>query len=107
MFADTNEAIEQCIYKEKLVAQQYGDGFSSKHEFFGVLHEEVYEALEEIQKLVKGYKKLDYAIRKEKEYPAVIEEIRSNAVLAIKELLQICAVCDKEKEATSRDKAFG
>ena len=90
--------IEKLISKELARASKgYGETFASAHEGESVIREEIKEVKEEYVKLKLQFNDVWQAVRsKDSERQlAGVERVRGYAKNAIKELIQVCAMCDK------------
>ena len=95
-----NKEIEALVKRELEEANKIHPQFSSTHEGYAVILEETEELAEEsieIHKIIKTWwtclrKDEDIAIQKNR-----VENIRKHAVNAVKEAIQVIAMCDKFK----------
>lgn len=95
-----NKEIEALVKRELEEANKIHPPFSSTHEGYAVIleeTEELAEESEEIEKIIKTWwaylrKDEDIAIQKNR-----VENIRKHAVNAVKEAIQVIAMCDKFK----------
>ena len=93
-----DKTVENLIAKElDRASKMYGDNFSSAHEAESVINEEIEETKEDVDKIISGHWELWQAVRvRDEEYASKnIQKIRHYAVLAISELIQVAAMCDK------------
>lgn len=84
-------AAEEC----SRAREEYGEKYSSPHEGYGVLCEEVQEAADEIKAVRMDLDYLLRAIRFGEPMDALLAEIRVEALHGAAELLQVAAVCEK------------
>lgn len=95
-----NKEIEALVKRELEEANKIHPQFSSTHEGYAIILEETEELAEEsieIHKIIKTWwaylrKDEDIAIQKNR-----VENIRKHAVNAVKEAIQVIAMCDKFK----------
>lgn len=87
-------ASEEC----KRAREEYGEKYSSPHEGFGILCEEVQEAEDEVKAVRRDLSYLLRAIRHGEPMDALISEVRMDALSGAAELLQVAAVCEKMME---------
>lgn len=93
-----NKEIENLVNRELEEANKIHPQFSSTHEGYAVIleeTEELAEESEEIEKLIRTWwaylrKDEDTGIQKRR-----VEKIRIHAVNAVKEAIQVIAMCDK------------
>jgi len=92
-------AIEGCIKLELERANHLWPQFASTHEGWAVIKEEVEEALEDTHAMKHETAFLFEKIREHHAYDTfkenIVGDIRYRAVQAIKELVQVAAMCDK------------
>lgn len=98
MFKVTNEEIEQLIQKEIEGAKEYPN-YHSDHEFYSVLKEEIEEAEEKYTEMKIFLNEIWFKIRgrdcDDTHIDFHAENVYNTSIKAIKELLQVCAVCEK------------
>lgn len=95
-----NKEIEDLVKRELEEANKIHPQFSSTHEGYAVIleeTEELAEESEEIEKIIRTWwaylrKDEDMEIQKRR-----VEKIRIHAVNAVKEAIQVIAMCDKFK----------
>lgn len=95
-----NKEIENLVKRELEDANKIHPQFSSTHEGYAVIleeTEELAEESEEIEKIIRTWwaylrKDEDIDIQKRR-----VEKIRNHAVNAVKEAIQVIAMCDKFK----------
>lgn len=69
--------------------------FHSQHEAYGVLKEEIEEAVDEINKLLKHEEQFWIDVKKDIKADHIIGLMKVDAIEAVKELIQVIAMCDK------------
>lgn len=91
--------IEQMIKEELAQANKVWPQFASTHEGWAVLNEEVQEAAEDMTDVFQQTENLFERIREYHAYDGFKENqvggIKESAIKAIKELIQVAAMCDK------------
>lgn len=98
------EIINLCAKEELERANKDNPPFRSKHEAFGVLAEELWEAREEINSAMKTFDELteDVFSDYDQDLQRDISQLRLYAVAGASELVQVIAMCDKWKEYYAR-----
>lgn len=95
-----NKEIENLVNRELEEANKIHPQFSSTHEGYAVIleeTEELAEESEEIEKIIRtwwAYLRKDEDIETQKRR---VEKLRIHAVNAVKEAIQVIAMCDKFK----------
>ncbi len=96
--ANTEDLVSRAISEELEVARTHGKKFSTNHEAYAVLKEEIEETRSELE-MAENYLIFFWNLVKKDAYPKElrdkIEVIYESAKNAAKEALQVCAVCRK------------
>ena len=108
MFSESASSyLSKSIEKEIENAETWGKNFSSNHEAYAVLKEEVEEASEELDKVKSSLNIYWHAIRTNA-YKNCMEQcvkvIEDATFSTIKELVQVMAVCHKTLKTIKKEK---
>lgn len=108
MFSETASSyLSKSIEKEIENAETWGKDFSSNHEAYAVLKEEVEEADEELEYVKSALNIYWYSIRtnaREDSMQLCVKNLNDKAFSTIKELIQVMAVCNKTLKTIKREK---
>ena len=99
------ENLELVIMREKSLADKDHGPIKSRHEGYGVLAEEYYEALNELRPLYTNFELLSGRFDKPDLYTTSIRNIRECALYSASELIQVTAVCDRILEMEGKKNA--
>lgn len=95
----TRELIDEALKAEAENANKWGTTYSSMHEAYAVLKEEVEEAGEELDEIKRQLTMLWYDVRfcspSDADYEVRATETKERAINLVIEALQIAAVSDK------------
>lgn len=106
MFAVEDDSIQYLIDKEKENALKYGK-FHSEHEFYSIIKEEIEEASFDMSSIENELEYLWKDIKLDHMREEEINTIKKHSIYAIHELLQVCAVCDKQLDKNkTREEEF-
>lgn len=101
MFTIKDDEIQYLIDKELDNALKYGK-FHSDSEYYGVILEEIEEAEEEQSNVRYSLTKIWKEIKDGWLDKEDVLELKKHSINEIKELLQVCAVCDKQLDNMRR-----
>ena len=76
--------------------------FSSAHEVYAVLKEEIEEAMDEFSAIGNGMKVLWNNVKEDLDTDGPIFAIQYDAIRCVQELIQVIAMCDKATQRYSR-----
>lgn len=104
MFVTNDDEIQYLISKEKNNALRYGK-YHSDHEAYAVVKEEIEECESELDMVRLCFDKMWAYIKKDQDNTYNLKDIKRYSIRAIKELIQVCACCDKylENEGESKN----
>ena len=88
-------AIESLIFKEKIEANKKHKLFQTQHEAYAVLLEEVEELREDVVNMDIEMNRMWQSVRADEEITPELKAIKSLAIHAIQEAVQVAAMCDK------------
>lgn len=97
----------QSIDEELENAKTWGKDFSSNHEAYAVLKEEVEETSEELDGIKSALNIYWHLIRTnatKESMQLCVKDLDNKAFSAIKELIQVIAVCHKTSETIKKEK---
>lgn len=97
-----NKMIAEELARSNRIHREF---FASAHEGESVIREEILEAAEEVERVAKAHDVLFHAIRTGDNVVQIqsVDRIRLYASEAIKELLEVCAMCDKFKQSSKKE----
>ena len=90
-----NNEIERLAKIELAQANEKYPLFHSQHEAYGVLREEIEEAVDEINKLLKHEEQFWVDVKNDINTDYIVRIMKGDAIEAVKELIQVIAMCDK------------